>query len=180
MTQKKQQILQSALELFAQEGYQNTPTSKIACKAGVSEGLIFKHFKNKESLLEAVVNQMNEGLGEVVKKMKAQDNPKDVISTAFEFPSLVTDNKDFWKLQFSLKYQCPGKKQYHRKKEFSASVKKMLQEAFAELDYEQPEMESTFLMNTLIDLCKANCENGCEEKYINFVKQKYDLQTAQV
>jgi len=175
MTQKKEQILQAALELFAREGYQTTPTSKIACKACVSEGLIFKHFKNKEGLLIAVINLMNENLRDFVEKMKKQNSPKDVIRTAFEFPPLVSDNKDFWKLQFSLKYQCPGKKQYHQKKEFAISMKNMLQEAFAELDYEQPEMESIFLVNTIRDLCKANSENGCDQNYINFVKKKYDL-----
>lgn len=180
MTQKKQQILQSALELFAREGYQNTPTSKIACKADVSEGLIFKHFKNKEGLLIAVINLMNEELGDFIKEVKKQNDPKDVIRMAFEFPPLVTDNKDFWKLQFSLRYQCPEKKQYHQKKEFTAFMKKMLIEAFTELDYKQPEMEAIFLMNTIHDLCKANAEDGCDEKYINFVKKKYDLQAAHV
>lgn len=180
MTQKKQQILQTALELFAREGYQNTPTSKIACKAGVSEGLIFKHFNNKDGLLTAVISLMNEEIGAFVEKMKQQTNPKDVLRTAFEFPPLVTDNKDFWKLQFSLKYQCPGKKEYHQKKELTMAMEDMLEKAFDELGYEQPKMESTFFINTLRDLCEANCDHGCEEKYINFIKEKYDLETVQV
>ena len=46
MTDKKENILKSALELFANEGVNATSTNRIAIKANVSEGLIFKHFKN--------------------------------------------------------------------------------------------------------------------------------------
>ena len=41
MTDKKEKILNAALELFANDGYNVTSTSKIAKTAGVSEGLIF-------------------------------------------------------------------------------------------------------------------------------------------
>ncbi|MBM9501429.1 TetR/AcrR family transcriptional regulator [Leptospira sp. 201903071] len=47
--QKK--IFLSAMELFAQKGFSATTTGEIAKKAGVAEGLIFKHFKNKKELL---------------------------------------------------------------------------------------------------------------------------------
>ncbi|MFT5243346.1 MAG: AcrR family transcriptional regulator, partial [Psychroserpens sp.] len=43
MTDKKEQILKSALELFANEGVNATSTNKIAKYAAVSEGLIFRH-----------------------------------------------------------------------------------------------------------------------------------------
>ena len=45
MTEKESSIINSAISLFAQEGYDGTSTLSIAKKAGVSEGLIFKHFK---------------------------------------------------------------------------------------------------------------------------------------
>ena len=48
MTEKQEKIVQSALQLFAQEGYHATSTSKVAKHAGVSEGLIFRHFRNKD------------------------------------------------------------------------------------------------------------------------------------
>ena len=44
---KKEQILNAALELFANDGFTATSTSKVAKRAGVSEGLIFRHFGNK-------------------------------------------------------------------------------------------------------------------------------------
>ncbi len=55
MTEKQEKILQSALELFAKEGFHATSTNKVAKHAGVSEGLIFRHFGNKEGLLQAIL-----------------------------------------------------------------------------------------------------------------------------
>ena len=48
---RKESILKSAVQLFAERGFASTPTSAIAKKAGVAEGLIFHHFKNKEGIL---------------------------------------------------------------------------------------------------------------------------------
>ena len=177
MTKKREKILQSALELFANEGYQNTSTSKVAHKAGVSEGLIFKHFQSKEGLLEAIVNLANDDIRDFIRRMENQDDPKKVIETAFDFHPLVTTNRDFWKLQFSLKYQCPAKQKYHEKKELINTFETMLEKAFTELNYENPKMETQLLMNIIGDLCRENCssENGCENEFIHFLKQKYEI-----
>lgn len=51
MTERQQNILQVALDLFAEQGYAGTPTKQIAEAAGVAEGTIFKHFRNKRGLL---------------------------------------------------------------------------------------------------------------------------------
>jgi len=53
-TNRRELILEAALELFAQKGFDGTSTKEIAEAAGVAEGLIFHHFKNKPGLLGAV------------------------------------------------------------------------------------------------------------------------------
>ena len=60
MTEKQENILNAALKLFATEGYASTSTSKVAKEAGVSEGLIFRHFKNKEGLLNVIREKSSE------------------------------------------------------------------------------------------------------------------------
>lgn len=63
---KKEKIIHAALNLFAKHGYTETSISKIAKEAGVSKGLTYNHFKNKEDLLKSVVagtiGEMTEGL----------------------------------------------------------------------------------------------------------------------
>lgn len=68
MTRKEQkefrrmQIIQTALELFVQQGYYGTKTSQISRKAKISEGLLFHYFPSKEALLEELVKIGVEGM----------------------------------------------------------------------------------------------------------------------
>lgn len=59
---RKQQIMQTALDLFVQRGYYGTKTSQISKRAGISEGLLFHYFPTKENLLEELVNLGVEGM----------------------------------------------------------------------------------------------------------------------
>ena len=48
---KRERILEGALEAFAEKGFYNTKVSEIAGKAGVADGTIYLYFKNKDDLL---------------------------------------------------------------------------------------------------------------------------------
>ena len=54
MDDKRSRILKAALEVIAENGFHNSPTSFIAKRAGVSVGLIYRYFENKEQLIEEV------------------------------------------------------------------------------------------------------------------------------
>lgn len=51
---KKQFIIQSAIEVFSRNGFQNSSISEIAQKANVAEGTIYQYFKNKEDLFFSI------------------------------------------------------------------------------------------------------------------------------
>ncbi|WP_061320505.1 TetR/AcrR family transcriptional regulator [Clostridium botulinum] len=53
---KKEAILEAALEEFAIGGYENASTNKIVEKAGISKGLLFHYFGNKKGLFIYVYN----------------------------------------------------------------------------------------------------------------------------
>src|ERR1700724_1806802 len=53
---RRQQLLESALTLFAQKGFDGTTTKEIAAAAGVTEAIIFRHFPNKQALYTAVLD----------------------------------------------------------------------------------------------------------------------------
>jgi AcrR family transcriptional regulator len=48
-------LLNAALEVFASRGYAGSTTREIARRAGVSEGLLFRHFGTKVALFEEAV-----------------------------------------------------------------------------------------------------------------------------
>jgi AcrR family transcriptional regulator len=52
---RRQQILDTATDLFARQGFGNTTTRQIAQRAQVNEALIFRHFASKEDLYWAVL-----------------------------------------------------------------------------------------------------------------------------
>src|SRR5215208_680067 len=52
---RREQILQTALKLFAAQGFDATSTRQIARKVGIAEGLIFHYFPTKASLLAALL-----------------------------------------------------------------------------------------------------------------------------
>ena len=68
---KRNRIINSALEEFSKNGYQNTSTNAIVKKAEISKGLLFHYFGNKKELYNSlekfvittiknsIVNQLN-------------------------------------------------------------------------------------------------------------------------
>src|SRR5829696_4229797 len=58
---RREQILQTALTLFAAQGFDATSTRQIAREAGIAEGLIFHYFPTKASLLTAILQDRLEG-----------------------------------------------------------------------------------------------------------------------
>jgi AcrR family transcriptional regulator len=47
-------IIKAVRRVFAEKGFDGTTTRELADAAGVSEGLLFKHFPNKEALFSAM------------------------------------------------------------------------------------------------------------------------------
>jgi len=55
LTKKQQNILIAAVELISEKGYEKVSTAEIAQRAGVAEGSIFRQYRTKKGLLDAVV-----------------------------------------------------------------------------------------------------------------------------
>ncbi len=53
--QRRNQLLQIALDEFVSKGYYGTSTREISKKAGISSGLMFRYFDSKQALYEALV-----------------------------------------------------------------------------------------------------------------------------
>ena len=59
---KKDNILQTATRLFSEKGYRNTSIAELAKITGVAEGTIFYHFKTKDELYLAILENVRETL----------------------------------------------------------------------------------------------------------------------
>tara|TARA_R110002124_G_scaffold77677_1_gene207952 strand:+ start:375 stop:896 length:522 start_codon:yes stop_codon:yes gene_type:complete len=142
MSLKKEKILKSAIQLFSELGYSSTSTSKIAKSAGVSEGLIFRHFGNKEGLLNALIEQIKEKTFHSYAPILAKSEPKEFILGILSLPfGLEEEDYHAWRLIYSLKWQTES---YDRS--ISDPIRHELQKAFAQLNYKDPEAEAEGLM----------------------------------
>lgn len=59
---KKQTILDAATGLFSQKGFNETPISEISKVTGTAEGTIFYHFKTKEGLFLAILENFKDSI----------------------------------------------------------------------------------------------------------------------
>jgi TetR/AcrR family fatty acid metabolism transcriptional regulator len=56
--EKFRKILDAAVAVIAENGYFNSPVSKIAARAGVADGTIYLYFKSKDDVLRAAIDRM--------------------------------------------------------------------------------------------------------------------------
>src|SRR3954469_12747940 len=70
---RRTQLLEIALNLFAKKGFNGTTTKEIAIAAGITEAVIFRHFPNKQALYEAVLEAQSGCLGFQEWMAEAQD-----------------------------------------------------------------------------------------------------------
>ncbi|MDF1681622.1 TetR/AcrR family transcriptional regulator [Ponticaulis sp.] len=62
----KPKIERAAIELFISEGIDAATTRQIAERAGVSEGALYRHYKGKEELAEALFMQLHDRLSRLL------------------------------------------------------------------------------------------------------------------
>ena len=57
---RREQIVGAATRVFAEKGFRRATTREVARAAGVSEGTIYNYFEDKDALLMAILNGLNE------------------------------------------------------------------------------------------------------------------------
>ena len=175
MTEKQEKIIHAALALFAEEGYKSTSTSKVAKRAGVSEGLIFRHFENKEGLLQAIIKLGEERAKELFADIVLEPDPKEMLRKYIELPVKVKKNKaalEFWKLQFKIKWEL---ELYNEHK--MVELEEALIRAFEQLRFNHPPMEANLLITLMDGLATRGILQDSYEldEAVEFLKQKYKL-----
>ncbi len=178
MTEKKQKIIDIAIKLFATEGYANTATSKIAKAAGVSEGLIFKHFKSKAGLLDAIVDiGLEDAISFMIEINKIQE-PKAVLILALNLPKYLLGRQNYyWRLHHSLKYQNPEIAAKYKGSNLFKQLTKTIESAFGKLGYQEPNHEASLFLLIIAGLFSnlVNDELEIHQQLKSFIMKKYEL-----
>ena len=173
MTERQRKILDTALQLFANKGFDNTSTAAIAKKAEVSEGLIFRHFKNKHGLLNALMEDVETRINIIFAPVIAEKDPPKIIQRFISIPFEVDAGQyDFWKLQYKLKWQP----EYNNPSKMKPVADK-LTGAFEKLGYANPDKEALMLIHLLDSIAtetlKGNINEKDKDEYRKFLLKKY-------
>ncbi|MBE0602424.1 MAG: TetR/AcrR family transcriptional regulator [Deltaproteobacteria bacterium] len=82
---KRNRILQAAIEVFSRKGFFNSKVSEIARASGVADGTIYLYFKNKDDLLISLFEEkMVEIVVDVRKRIQAGETALDKLRIFIE------------------------------------------------------------------------------------------------
>lgn len=75
----RDKIHSSAIKLFAKKGFAATSVKDIAEGAGISIGLMYRHYKKKEDLFYELVTYATKGLERLVERFQSEESPVELI-----------------------------------------------------------------------------------------------------
>lgn len=98
---KRREILEAAIKLFSEKGFEKTTVDEIAARANVGKGTIYLYFENKEQIFIAVIK---EGMSEISRQFEEiltrenfdfQKQLRELIYTHLKF---VEDHHEFYRI----------------------------------------------------------------------------------
>ena len=69
---RRQEILQNALEVFIDEGYEDVTFQKIADRCGITRTTLYIYFKNKREIFSWSIKQLTAGIESRLKEIVAE------------------------------------------------------------------------------------------------------------
>lgn len=104
--ERRQQIIDVAIQLFSQKGFRGTTTKEIALAAGVNEAIIFRHFATKRDLYSAIIDQkacateMVAKQADVIKAIEQRNDRKLFETLALHILEVHENDETFMRLMF--------------------------------------------------------------------------------
>ncbi|MCR3761668.1 TetR/AcrR family transcriptional regulator [Clostridium felsineum] len=119
---REREIMEAAIKIFSEKGYNAATTSEISKEAGIAEGTIFRYFKNKKALLARIIifsskligkNLITNRLEKLIKNNKDK-NLKEVLKLIMlDRIDLLEKNKEIFKIVFTeIQYQEDLREQF--------------------------------------------------------------------
>jgi AcrR family transcriptional regulator len=136
----RERVLDAAVELFAQHGYDGTSVSQVITRAGVAKGGFYHHFASKEALLFEVygdlIARQLAGMDDIIRKalppaetLRALINDLVTTTAASARPALV-----FWREMNKLGGERTA--QYRRaRRRYHDTVRRLIRDAQASGDF---------------------------------------------
>ncbi len=104
MSNRKEEILIAALNLFARDGYEAVSVSQIAGELGMTKGALYRHYKSKKDIFNCIVERMKQQDSEQASDHDMPEDDKERMPEKYETVSLddfvkyniMKENIDFY------------------------------------------------------------------------------------
>ena len=93
MTDTKEKILMTALQLFARDGYEAVSVRNIAEELGITKGALYRHYKNKRDIFDNIVKRMIQIDAKRAEEYQMPAEQYDSMPDAYENTSLESIRK---------------------------------------------------------------------------------------
>ncbi|OJJ19054.1 hypothetical protein BKI52_19740 [marine bacterium AO1-C] len=152
--ERKEEILQVALRLFGEKGYEATSIDMIAKTANISKGLVYNYFENKQKLLETVLDMFFEKLGDTFKALYDSAEPAEVIirQMLYTLRDSMKADIEFWQFYTRLSFQFTE----YLKRQYGAEMGRWMHKVTAmmeELRFANPQIEAIKLGSIIDGIC---------------------------
>jgi AcrR family transcriptional regulator len=150
--ESRARIIEHALRLFGQHGYDRTSIKMIADAAGISQGLIYRYFASKDALLQAIFEQSMEDVRASFAAAAGEAEPRArierLIRASFE---ILQQNELFWRLSYGVRMQASVLEGLSDQvTQWTGEIQGVLEEFLRAAGEAQPEVEAAVLF-ALID-----------------------------
>lgn len=182
---KREKIIQSAIQVFAEKGFHEAKISEIAENAGVADGTIYIYFKNKNDILLAIIEEETAKITTKLKQnLLALDSPEDKLKKFIElYLTLFYENKGLATLfQNELRRGRELVKDFHSDKliEYDEILREIIEEGQKKgifIKDIQPSIIVNAIYGALDELVRlvVNAEKSLEKDLINDQIQKFIL-----
>lgn len=80
---RRRQILSAAMFCFAKSGFHQTSMQDISDHAGISVGLIYRYFANKEAVISAITEEHKRDIAELLERAKLAPTLREALEVIF-------------------------------------------------------------------------------------------------
>jgi len=128
----KEKILTHSLELFASKGFKETTVRDIAAAVGLQQGALYNHFKNKDAILTALIDQL---MSSAIVTIFEEKEPAELykrgkallanIATTFKLLSFDGKNEALFKLMMQEMYKNSDVRDLYHEYFYQHNIKKL-------------------------------------------------------
>jgi len=140
-------LIEAALELFARRGYASTPVDAVAREAGVSPGLLYRHFRSKTDLLRAIFEESMRDVEATFADADREPDPARRLAALLRsIAAHVKARRRFWTLAYGVRMQRDVLEGLDAVLDGStAKILRTLERYLRGVGWPEPEMEAVLL-----------------------------------